>query len=644
MAGPFLVSCIKPLKRPSDDKLHVKHVILDKEIRNPPLQSREVKNCLMIDQLLSEAGGKQNLWDKLLIVEFSSYSEDEINSILSKGIEFDGYHYRFLGFSASQLRAKTCFLIRETDNDVGDRRAKFGMLSDDISFADRVAKVEPMFEPFEQSLRLEEDEFKFECNAGTKVPSGLMSPELAKTIKTKCDLANAPSVVQVICPGFSGKLVLSDEICTKASEVNEDFGSLTRIKALLRIPGVANNCGNSLTMGIADCTKPYKVGYLDVFSVMFLEELGVKRKDLLKMQSYYHELLENLGKDDLTRIKYFLQLNGRKELLSKIENGITADAREKILKIKSDEIKEMQDRDGTKLRVLVSESREVFGIVDPYGDKDNALKSNECVFIPSLEFLSPQAQEEFKKAEQVLVIPVPCYSSSGIRVLKLVRDKGEYENLKDCLVLPSQPEEHQVVANSYFVCWDENLMAHKSKSRLEHIANALPSNWSQLRKKLPPLTCSRVTCPITHRFEERVTCGKEMTKTDEPLKTDESSTKSKIRENEKFQNDLREYFSTFKSNDGLVSRAKSLFEKFASHPKHGPSCSACQKLGEYLSPDFAWNATSYDVVEKYLAKLEKKFEEEEACTTQSQPVWVEMITILSDFMAGSSQQSERPRA
>lgn len=635
MAGPFLVSCIKPLKRPSDDKLHVKHVILDKEIRNPPLRTREVKNCLMIDQLLSEAGGKQNLWDKLLIVEFSSYSEDEINSILSRGIELDGSHYCFLGFSASQLRDKTCFLIRETDNEVGERRAKIEILSDDIAFSDQAAKVERMFEPFERSLRLEENEFKFECNAGTKVPSGLMSPELAETIKTECGLANAPSVVQVICPGFSGKLVRADEILTKVSEENEDFGSSRRIKALLRIPGEADNCGNFLTMGIADCTKPYKVGYLDVFSVMFLKELGAKPDYLLALQSFYHQLLENIGEAEPTHTKYFLRLNGRKELLSKIENGIPADVRGKICKIKGDEIKKMQAHDSTKLRVLVSKSREVFGIVDPYDDKDNALKSDECVFIPCLDCLNPQEREQFEKAEQVLVIPVPCYSSSGIRVLKLVHDKGEYDNLKDCLVLPSQPEEHQVVANSYFVCWDKNLMAHKLKSLFERITNALPSNWSQLPKKLPPLSCSRVTSPIKHRFEEMVTCGKEMMKTDEP------------RENEKFQNDqndLREYFSTFKSNDGLVSRAKLLFEKFASHPKHGPSCSACQKLGEYLSPDFAWNATSYDVV----AKLEEKFEElssdqEEPCP-QSQPVWVKMITSLSDFMAGSSQQSERPRA
>ena len=632
MAGPFLVSCNKPLKCPSGDKLYVKHVILEKKIIPNP-QPREVKNCLMINQLLSEAGGRQNVWNKLLIIEFSSYSEDEINGVLSKGVEYDGSQYCFLGFSASQLRTKTCFLINETDKEVTDRRAKFGILSDAISFTDRVAKIQHMFEPFERRLQLNEDKFKFERNAGNNVLSGFMSPELAETIKTTCGLAKAPSVVQVICPGFSGKLVRCDEI---ASAANEDISSSSGIKALLRIPDAAVNCGNSLTMGIADCAKPYQVGYLDVFSVMFLDGLGVKRKDLLELQSYYHHMLKKLGEAELTSAKFFLRQNGRKELLSKIENGMTPEARETICRIKSDEIKEMQDHDGTKLRVLVPKSREVFGIVDPYHDKDSALKSDECVFIPCLDCLNSQEQEQFEKADQVLVIPLPCYTSSDIRILKLalMRDKGEYENLKDCLILPSSTEE-QVVANKYFVCWDENLMAHKSKSVLEHISSALLCNWPA---RLP---CARVPSPVRHKFEELVTCYKEP-------KTDGPSTKSKLQENEKFQNDLKEYFSTFKSNDRLVSQARSLFEKFASHTGHGPSSSECRKLGEYLSPDFPWNVTSYGVVEKYLTKLEEKFEElssdqegaqNSATQSTSQPVWKEMTEVLNNFIAPNAQQN-----
>ena len=628
------MSCSEPLKCPSDDKLYVKHVTLKKNIPNPQIQPTEVKSCLMISQLLSEGRGKQNLWNKLLMVGFSSFSEEEINSILSRGIELDGSQYCFLGFSDSQLRTKTCFLIKETDEEVSERRAKFGILSDAISFADRVDKVQHMFEPFERSLELKKDEFKFQRDADTNVPSGFMSPELAEKIKTTCSLVNAPSVVRVICPGFSVKLVPSHEIQTKACGANEEFGSSSGIQVLLRIPDSADSCGDSLTMGIADYAKPYKMGYLDVFSVMFLDKLGVKRDYLLALQSFYHQLLENLGEADLTHAKHFLRLNGREKLLSKIENGMTPDARKKIYKIKSDEIKEMQDHGGTKLRVLVAKSREVFGIVDPYQDKDSALKPDECVFIPCWNGLKPPEQEQFEKAEQVLVIPLPCYTSSGIRVLKLVR--GKYDNLKDCLVLPSQPEEQQVVTNKYFVCWDANLMAHKSKSLLEHITNTLTPNWNQVRKRLPArLPCSRVPSQMRRKFEEMVTCNKE-------VKTDKPSTKSKHQENEKFQNDLREYFSTFKSSDGLVSQAKSLFQMFASHPRLGPSCSECQKLGEYLSLlDCAWDAKSYNDVEKYLAKLSDREEAQDSAAQSStpQPVWKEMTAILNNFIASSDQQN-----
>ena len=67
---------------------------------------------------------------------------------------------------------------------------------------------------------------------------------------------NAPSVVQVICPRFSGKLVRYDEIASAASE---DIFPLSGIKAWLRSPDAAANCGSALTMGIADYAEPYKI-------------------------------------------------------------------------------------------------------------------------------------------------------------------------------------------------------------------------------------------------------------------------------------------------------------------------------------------------------------------------------------------------
>ncbi|KAJ7387490.1 hypothetical protein OS493_000820 [Desmophyllum pertusum] len=305
MAIPYLVPCITPLKCPPGEKLYVKHVILKKDSQKQAkdantseTRAKDVKNTLIINELFSESkAGRKRVWDKLLMVEFSSlYSEDEIYEILSRGIEFNGFRYSFLGFSASQLRNKTCFLIAaETDKEISDRRTKFGNLSDDIPFADRAATVQHMFEPFERSLQLAQDQFTFEYTPGIPEASGFMSPKLAETIKKKLEcsgLAKAPSVVQVICPGLTGGLVLSDEICAKGNENSSQPSS--SIKALFKTPVATSDCGNSLTMGIVDCSKPYEVGYLDVYSVMFLEKRGVSRDHLLDLQRQYYELMENL--------------------------------------------------------------------------------------------------------------------------------------------------------------------------------------------------------------------------------------------------------------------------------------------------------------------------------------------------------------
>ncbi len=653
MAGPYLVSCNKPLKCPSGEKLYVKHVILKKN-KEDQTQPREVNNSLMVNQLLSEQpeGGKQNVWDKLLTVEFSSYSEDEIKGILSRGIEFDGSQYCFLGFSESQLRNKTCFVIKETKRQIGERRAKFGNLSNDIPFADRASTVQHMFEPFEKSLQLAEDEFKFEHHPINTVPSGFMAPELAEEIKTKCGLAKPPSVVQVICPGFSGKLVLSNEILARASE---DILPLERkerrTKALFMIPDAANNCGNPLTMGLADYSKPYQVGYLDVYSVMFLEKQGVTRKYLLELQRHYHEVLEKLGAADLTRAKYFLRLNGREELLSAIEHGITNEAQGKILEIKDDEIKSMKNGAKPVLRVLVEKSRDVFGIEDPYKDQNKALKPDECVFNPCLDCLFPQERELFELAQQILVIPQPCYRSADIRVFNLVHNKGEYENLKDCIVLPSQPKAHVSVANKYFVCWDRNLLPQKSDSYLDVISNNLswPELRSQIFKVISPFPCLREPRPTRYSF---VAVGT----SHESLEAESRSDESNLHEDGSFQDKLKTYFATFKNNDNLVSRAKVLFEEFAAL-RGDPSCSECYKSGEYLSPSFDWNAKRKEV-EIYLAKLDKKYQKlssdpegTQDSATQSrsqssapQPVWKEMTENLRKFMTRNPQLNASPRA
>ena len=263
MARPLRIPCTEPAVCPSDEKLYVIHVIIepgegDQECRLFQQEVEQLKNCLMIDQLLSEGNrrqgkdGKKTVWKKLLMLEFSSYCKDKIGEILARNVEYNGSQYCFLGFSKSQLKKKKCFLIAENDMQIYERRAKFGNLSKGVSFAERVAKVQHMFEPYELSLELAAGEVIFETEDGNPEESGFMAPELAKKINeiAALNLVNVPSVVEVICPGFAGKLLLSDEILARTTGDEH-----SHLKALFKTSAITKDHGNTLTLCIVDYSK-----------------------------------------------------------------------------------------------------------------------------------------------------------------------------------------------------------------------------------------------------------------------------------------------------------------------------------------------------------------------------------------------------
>ena len=262
MARPLRIPCTELTVCPSDEKLYVIHVIIepgedDQECRLLQQEAEQLKNCLMIDQLLPEGNrqgtdGKKTVWKKLLMLEFSSYCKDKIGEILARNVEYNGSQYCFLGFSKSQLKKKKCFLIAENDMQIYERRAKFGNLSKGVSFAERVAKVQHMFEPYELSLELAAGEVIFETEDGNPEESGFMAPELAKKINeiAALNLVNDPSVVEVICPGFAGKLLLSDEILARTTGDEH-----SHLKALFKTSAITKDHGNTLTLCIVDYSK-----------------------------------------------------------------------------------------------------------------------------------------------------------------------------------------------------------------------------------------------------------------------------------------------------------------------------------------------------------------------------------------------------
>ena len=646
IARPLRIPCTEPAVCPSDDKLYVIHVIIepgedDQECRLLQQEAEQLKNCLMIDQLLSEGNrrqgkdGKKTVWKKLLMLEFSSYCKDKIGEILVRNVEYNGSQYCFLGFSKSQLKEKKCFLIAENDKQIRERRAKFGNLSKDISFAERVAKVQDMFEPYELSLELAEGEFIFETKDENPEESGFMAPELAQKINEMAtlNLSNDPSVVEVICPGFAGKLLLSDEILARTTGDKH-----SRVKALFKTSATSKDHGNALTLCIVDYSKPFEVGYLDIFTVMLLHCQGVESRYLLELQREHHNLLKTL-ETNLTSAKYFLRVKGRKELLAEIDNGMTLEARGKISEIKEEAIRKMQEcKDSPEeMKILVSESHEVLGVVDP----DNQLQCDECFFAPNLDCLLSYEKERFESAKQVLVIPQPCYSASDIQRFNLCRRIGAYEKLKDCIILPSQTEK-RFISRKYIVCWDYRLVQRFHSSAWNF--SEIPSQVSKFF--LGVFQCSNVkSFLLSGRSEDTEVMVSAEAETSEGITP--PMTVLEPPEDASFQKELKKHFAEFKSSDNLISRAKSLFKEFALL-EGSTSCSVCKQLGTYLSPSFDWNANR-EKIDRHLEDLEKKCENlhsqmekskesaEEASTQDLKGLRTAMIKNLNDLITVTTE-------
>ena len=125
MARPLRIPCTEPAVCPSDEKLYVIHVIIepgegDQECWLFQQEAEQLKNCLMIDQLLSEGNRRQgkdkkeNCMEKLLMLEFSSYCKNKVGEILLRNVEYNGSQYCFLGFSKSQLKKRNAFSSPKT--------------------------------------------------------------------------------------------------------------------------------------------------------------------------------------------------------------------------------------------------------------------------------------------------------------------------------------------------------------------------------------------------------------------------------------------------------------------------------------------------------------------------------------------------
>ena len=599
MAYPVCISVPEDAAPPTDCEDFIKHVdFFGNNHEDFHFEYRKLERTMLFEYI-RRTNTCDSFPDNLMSVSFSApIVQNESNQFCVdtlKGTIFcEGRYYHYLGHSESPFKEKKCYLMSAPENAIQDLLARFHNFVKITDVGKRAKTISLLFAGFDHILDLAAEDHKvepdvkgrcFETKPRTFTNScGLMSSGF--TTKLRSQLTGLsypdPSAVQVNYQGFQGTLVLKDvptNVPLVQSRKSMQKFNIPDKEMRQQIPFI----------GILDYSKPHINGYLDRRLIILLESRGVSIDYLQTLQKGYLDLLRKIP-DSPASVELFLRLTGRD--VGNITSGIERPIREDLMFMKQKELKEMIDRgfvldaegDGpprspvARPRILVPKARVVFGVSDPY----EKLKKDQCYFKPTL---LPDEAEEFASEEKIVVARYPCYHPGDIQVLKLIHEPGapEYENLRDCLVLPHKGHAFEscggdLCGSKFFVSWDQQIVPKRAIKPCSYsltMKEKISEGWASLRANAKWLFKSN-------------------------------------REREKrSREELIEDFANL--TEDLPHRIEKTYMKFAA--THGPYSIQCKQLSK-MSYQAANQTVDRDVLSQKLATFEKN-RKKKARTTRS---------------------------
>ena len=490
-----------------------------------------------------------DLSQKLMKLTFDITPADKANSfcksVLERGVFCRQHTYLFLGHSNEQLKTKSCYLMRATQDEIHKHLAKFGDFLEEKNLGKRARNIAMLFTPLNKVVPLTTKEYKMQADITggiTRTYSftdgcGFMSPEFSSEVQRIFELDYQPSAVHVRYRGIEGMLVLKEDL----ADVKVLFHN-----SMQKFVTPDENMPEGFSFAdVVDYSRPYVNGYLDTRMVMLLADRGVSAKNLHDLQTGYYELLEDMCRKT-AEAEYFLRCKGEFRLLQDIQHkGIDSTTKKHLKGLKKQELDETEKAAYT--RILVPKSRLVFAVSDPY----QKLGYGECYFYPTM---LEDETEGFIPGQEFVVMRDPCYHPGDVRVLRMTKEKQGYENLRDCLVLPVKgPRPHafecsggDLSGNKFFVSWDEKLIPNKITSPCAYPPKRTPG----CRKAAAFVPC----------------CQLPKTKL------------SPVWRNREGRQEIREYFASYE--DDLTDKIDATYMKYAA--AFGPSSKECRELSKML--------------------------------------------------------------
>ncbi|KAH8088982.1 RNA dependent RNA polymerase-domain-containing protein [Cristinia sonorae] len=405
-----------------------------------------------------------------------SATRDYMMRVFQKGVFINGVQYRFYGHSNSQLRSRSCFL-RQATNDVDlDRRiyalGNFEGIKNAAKRAKRIgllfseAKIDWVLDPERTrdipDIERSGENFSDGCGLISRTFAVLLSRHKRIIFRGR---PYTPCVYQIRYRGYKGVLMLHPELGVENIHVHFR-------KSQRKFLATRND-----TFSVVNYSAPYTFARLNNEIVALLSSLGVTNDRFLAKQNAYHEWIMQASDDWEVAFDLVSGL-GRFQLAERLLlEGIDSPAiRAEINRLQQSEVTGFKKKDRTRVRTLLSKSRFLFGVCDPY----SVLQEGEV----HVRVTIPRKGAATLTNVDVLVVRNPCLHPGDCLKLRAV-SHPKLSHLVDCVVFatrgrraaPSMSSGGDLDGDQFTVIWDADLVPpHIAESYTyppgrEHISN-----------------------------------------------------------------------------------------------------------------------------------------------------------------------------
>lgn len=184
------------------------------------------------------------------------------------------------------------------------------------------------------------------------------------------------------------------------------------------------------TFSVVNYSNPYSFARLNNDIVVLLSSLGVSNENFLTRQRDYQDLLQKASTDWEAAFNLISGL-GEYDLAERVLlDGVDNDkVQREIRRLQNRELASFRKNNRLRVRTLLSRSRYLFGINDPF----KVLKEGEV----HVRITEPRKGATSLTNVDVLVVRNPCLHPGDCLKLRAVRHP-QLDHLVDCLVFASQ--------------------------------------------------------------------------------------------------------------------------------------------------------------------------------------------------------------